>query len=198
MDQNNKKKHISILKLLFIFLIFLFLVYLILFKISTSGKKVWQNGQVIIDGQVIQLPISIEQFEKNLNVKIDKNNYVKLDVGYSSPLEFSVMVTGNKIIGITIYINSRADLINDGNERSIAKKIIFPGDINCQSDIAIIRKTYDSKPINAYFNMTSEDIGNYKSTYYKYQNNESGIEISTKSDLNGNNEEINRIFYWKN
>lgn len=208
-----KKKNTPLIIVLSIIGIFILgiIVFFIIFSISENQDTPWKSGQVEILGKKIQLPCDVSEFEKTLNTKIINDDIwdgiVRIPTGYNSELIFKVNIENDKVTGIIIDIYpsdaDEYDKILEANERNIANKIVFPGNITSDSTVDVVKETYKTKPINVYYNHFSEtiekmtdDTDGLISSSYGYHDNEWEIEIHTDTNIKKQKEEITEINYW--
>ena len=187
------------------------IIFGVLFGISRNKEKVWSSGQVQIIGKTIQLPCDIDTFESTLNTKIKDDDIfdgiVEIDVDYNSKLMFRVNIKNNMVTGMMMDVYSsdadEYDRIMSANERNVANKIIFPGNVTSDTNMKDVKELYKTTPFNVYYNYFSETIGksddendNWISSRYSYHDNELEIIFRTKTNIRTNVEEIIGIDYW--
>jgi len=184
---------------------------LVLFGISENKEKVWAGGQIQIMGKNIQLPCDVNTFESTLNTKIKSDDIydgiVELNTTTGSKLMFKVDIENNVVTGIMMDIyHSDADeydRIMPANERNIASKVVFPGNVTSNTNIEDVKNIYKTTPLNIYYNYFSETIEEMDdehdgliSSSYGYHDDEWQIKVHTEKNIRTNVEEITEIDYW--
>ena len=212
-SQQPKKKNTALtvsLSIAGIFILGLVALFM-LFNISENKERVWSSGQVQIMGKTIQLPCNISTFESTLNTKIKSDDIydgiVEINTITDSKLMFKVYINNNMVTGIMMDIYpsdaDEYDRIMPANERHIANKIIFPGNVTSDTNIEEVKNLYKTTPFNVYYNHFSETIeemddehDGWISSNYDYHDNEWQIIVHTKTNIRTNIEEITEIDYW--
>ena len=160
MNENNvktKKKKSKVLLIIIIIILILALIAGGIYLMSSNDKTPWKTGEVQILEQKIKLPMLITDFEKQFNVKLVKTdeeqmNTVTIDEDTDTPLNLTIFVFDDSITGLVVSTYKSNDeeqetAINEiASERSIAKRVVFPGNVTIDTPITEINKIYQSKP----------------------------------------------------
>lgn len=199
--KNNKK--LKVVLLIVGLLLLFFGVYAILFKISENRQMAWQSGKLIIVNKEIQLPCTIEEFEKKFNIEINRNNMntVKINIDKNTYLNLILHIDNDTIYAITnkIIPSSKSlqnNICYDCNSHIESALIVYPANITSNNKINEIKKEYSSKPLNIYYKEYSEynTYSQVQTTSYRYHDKNFEIQILTEQKEKGE-EEIVEITY---
>lgn len=207
----KEKKHIGfkILTSLLLAILVFITVFVSDFYYEMTKTK-WETGVVYISDEKINLPCTISEIEKNLNVEIDTKkinaygfyklylNQDYLDVGditLSSGKYIELYIDGDTVTGIKIDISNSW---NDELDTELGDMAVFPENITANSTTEEIQAAYRTGIINPAMSEWSEEIVD-KTTNdiiynggLKYSGNKYDISIDFT------NGKVESIFYYYN
>lgn len=133
-----------------VFLAFIIL-FLSLFIVEYVQSTVWHTGTVLIGDNIVTLPCSLNEFERQLNPEIifDSENQSVRNVKVGS-LKFTIEVEDGMVKAIILGAKKDDATDTDGNDRDVADDVVFPGSITINSDISDVKKVYGTTPLNVF------------------------------------------------
>lgn len=204
----KRKKHIGfkiLTILLFIILLFSTL-FICDFYIEDAKVKKWDTGIVYINNEEIKLPCSIAEFERRLNVTIDRSRIhdsfydLYLDKNYfnigditlaSSDRCITLYIKENDVVGLKVDISN---LWNDEINTELGDMVVFPGNVTANRSIDEIKEEYKTGIINPSMREWSEEIGYGDDAYESSGINYSGDRYDIRIDCKDGN--VTSIFYY--
>lgn len=198
--KKQKKKHLvsKFFASLFLIILIFITIFVCVFGVENIKPKKWDTGIVYINNTKIELPCTISEFEKNMNVEIEvdkidtlgsyelyliQNNLSIGDYNIVSGKYIELEIEGDVIKGIKIDISNSW---NNDLDEELGNMVVFPGGITANSKIEEIQQAYKTGIINSPMREWSEEIVDDRTNTtqysygFKYSGNKYDISIDTK------------------
>jgi len=173
-QKQKKKKHPLLIGCLSILVIIAIPIIVGIILAFRDYHPPFESGQIQILDKTIQLPCKITEFEEMFNTKIYfmASRFATVSL-LEGDLLLEVYAENNMIKSIRVKIYSSSEerdyFISRKNERYMANKIVFPGNITSDSKISEIREKYSLKPIISMYENSFEHSDGVIDYWYKTQ-----------------------------
>lgn len=138
--ENKKSKKIAVIILIALLVVFVFFGTL---YFGEKKNRAWDSGVVMVNGQQISLPISIDEFEKSTGLTVSedsKNAFRPISLDGVLYEKITVYVPENNIIGISV----RGEDARKVFDEFPGKLISFPKEVSTNSSLAEIESAYST------------------------------------------------------